>query len=241
MTYPYNNKDKRSQLTTDSVIAFLQSNPDFFQQNPELLESLNLTHGTQGNVTSLIEKQVAVLRDKNEQLQRALVSAGKLADCRQHLQQHVYSLAVELVGQQSFLGLSRLLKLSMKKWFAASQVRLFVFTRLSQAGICDVIRFTGQDYMIQDMFSGLVNRKKPLCSSLQVEHLQVLFQDEAERVKSNVVIPLISENWSGLLALGSSNWDQYGQGDELDMLVFISELVTVKLSMLLAHQLPTPE
>ena len=102
MTYPYNNKDKRSQLTTDSVIAFLQSNPDFFQQNPELLESLNLTHGTQGNVTSLIEKQVAVLRDKNEQLQRAMVNAGKLADCRQHLQQHVYSLAVEIVGRQSF-------------------------------------------------------------------------------------------------------------------------------------------
>ena len=55
------------------VQAFLQRNPDYLQHHPELLESLNIPHNA-GQATSLIERQVKTLREKNQRLQQQLAT-----------------------------------------------------------------------------------------------------------------------------------------------------------------------
>ena len=44
-----------------AVIEYLKKNPEFFDRNPRLLQSLSLPHESGGTV-SLVERQVATLR-----------------------------------------------------------------------------------------------------------------------------------------------------------------------------------
>jgi uncharacterized protein YigA (DUF484 family) len=53
----------------DDVIRFLAENPNFFDQHPEALSELSISHVSDGAV-SLVERQVAVLRERNAELRR---------------------------------------------------------------------------------------------------------------------------------------------------------------------------
>ena len=51
------------------VIAFLRTHPSFLDQHPELLSQLEIPHGS-GDAVSLLERQVAVLREENARLKQ---------------------------------------------------------------------------------------------------------------------------------------------------------------------------
>lgn len=232
MTYSYNNKDNKTTLSVESVIAYLTSNPDFFIQNTSVLKVLNIPHGVQGNVQSLIERQVNLLREENTRLERTLNRNEEIGKAHRHLQQHVYHFTFDLLKCESINDLSRLLCLSLGKWFAASQVKLFIFntdTRIEHIG---GIHFLGNESKIRFMFTELLNRNKPLCTSLQTEQLQILFNTDTEKIKSNLLIPIKQDDWNGLFILGSVERDQYSYGEELDLLVYISEMVSFKIEQL---------
>jgi uncharacterized protein YigA (DUF484 family) len=59
-------------LNPEDVEQFLRENPDFLQQRPALLAALNLPHGGEGAV-SLVERQVAILRERNISSRQKLV------------------------------------------------------------------------------------------------------------------------------------------------------------------------
>ena len=60
-----------SELTAEVVSNYLRENPDFFNQHPEALSELKISHVGEGAV-SLVERQVATLRDRNAELRRRL-------------------------------------------------------------------------------------------------------------------------------------------------------------------------
>ena len=60
-----------SEVTAEVVSDYLRDNPDFFNQHPEVLSELKITHVGDGAV-SLVERQVATLRERNAELRRRL-------------------------------------------------------------------------------------------------------------------------------------------------------------------------
>src|SRR5262249_50100746 len=60
--------DLRSE---DAVMQYLRDNPDFFGRHPMLLTDLSLPHDT-GQAISLVERQVAILRERNIDMRRRL-------------------------------------------------------------------------------------------------------------------------------------------------------------------------
>jgi len=64
------------------------------------------------------------------------------------------------------------------------------------------------------MFTELLNRNKPLCSSLQTEQLQILFGNDTDKVNSNLLMRIKQSNWNGMFVLGSEERNQYGIGNE---------------------------
>src|SRR5688572_30897913 len=48
----------------ESVVRYLQHNPDFFERHQALLARLRLPHARTGSTISLVERQVEVLREK---------------------------------------------------------------------------------------------------------------------------------------------------------------------------------
>ena len=60
-----------ARISEKEVMSFLQQNPDFFDANPHVLADIKLQH-VSGKAVSLIERQVAVLREQRKKLKRQL-------------------------------------------------------------------------------------------------------------------------------------------------------------------------
>lgn len=60
--------DSREELVT----RFLEQTPEYFLRHPELLAALAIPHSEAGRAVSLVERQVKVLRDRNESMAREL-------------------------------------------------------------------------------------------------------------------------------------------------------------------------
>ena len=64
---------KPDTLNDPSVGEYLQTYPDFFERNGALLAKLRLPHLRDAGATvSLVERQVEVLRERNQTLERKL-------------------------------------------------------------------------------------------------------------------------------------------------------------------------
>ena len=68
-----------SEVTAEVVSDYLRDNPDFFNQHPEVLSELKITHVGDGAV-SLVERQVATLRERNAELRRRLDALMSVAE-----------------------------------------------------------------------------------------------------------------------------------------------------------------
>src|SRR5690606_19642069 len=62
---------EQKPTSADQVAAFLRQHPDYFQQRPELLELLRLPDA-RGQAVSLLERQAAILRERNQELRERL-------------------------------------------------------------------------------------------------------------------------------------------------------------------------
>ena len=71
---------KQDALNVVSVAEYLQTYPDFFERNGPLLTKLRLPHlRDSGATVSLVERQVEVLRERNQSLERKLKEAERLS------------------------------------------------------------------------------------------------------------------------------------------------------------------
>jgi len=84
------------------------------------------------------------------------------------------------------------------------------------------------------MFTEFFYRNKPLCDSLQEEHLAALFGEEIEQIKSTILLPFSNHARRALMALGSYKTDEYAVGFRLELLVLIQQIIIMKLDSLLA-------
>ena len=55
------------------ICEYLNDHPDFFHQHLDLLENLHVPHPT-GDAISLVERQISLLRNKNQALEKQLTN-----------------------------------------------------------------------------------------------------------------------------------------------------------------------
>ncbi len=232
LSYSYNN-NKDTSLSAEGVLAFLTANPDFFIHNEELLKQLNIPHNPGLNIESLMQRQVVLLREENRELKKSIKQNEELDKSFSHLRQHIYQFTLKLLEAESITDMYRLLCLSLGKWFSAHEVKIFLFNAEAETDHIGGIYFLSDQSKLRFMFSELFNFNKPLCDSLQTEHLDALFKKDTLKIKSTLLVPMKQTDWSGLFVLGSTDKDQYSYGEELNMLVFVSELVSFKLQQLM--------
>ena len=232
MTHTYNTKNKQVSPLEESVISYLCENPDFFIRNSSLLNEIMIPHFFEGNISSLIEKQVKLLRKENNELKNNLEASEKKAVLISHSRREIFRSFLEFLTVDKVIEYDRLMCSFFDRYFETSYIKLFIF----DYGVEDKkgnIYFKRNDSKLRFMFTEIFTRNKPLCSSLQTEQLQILFNNDSEKIKSNLLIPIKYNSLDCLFALGSNKRNQYSIGDELNLLVFISELLVFKLKDLL--------
>ena len=211
----------------EDVIKYLRNHSDFFVKHTDILSELSIPHNTTGNITSLIEYQVAQLRQKNTNLNENIEKSEEDVLHQRELAKNLHGLSLRLMQIDSLETINKLLSKSLKKLYKAECFLFLVFQKPVVCKDCSNIRFLETNSKLAFMFTELFRHNKPLCNSLQTEHIEVLFQAETESIRSTALIPVQQSGWHGLFVLGSKIQDQYSHGFEMDLLKYITRMCAV--------------
>jgi uncharacterized protein YigA (DUF484 family) len=186
-------------MNADDLARFLRANPQFFDQNPELLESLQVPHPHGGRAIPLAERQTVALRDKARTLEGRLGELISNAALNDAISEKVHRLAVALVGAPDFPALARSLYFHLGEDFAVPHVALRVWGKSVPVDF-DEARPVAERERQQAAMMGA-----PQCGPAQGNAFVSWFGDVAEHIRSLALVPLGETTVFGLLAMGSED------------------------------------
>lgn len=224
----------------EDIIAYLRDHPDFFVKHTDILSELNIPHNTarsiesMGNISSLIEYQVAQLRQENSGLNENLEKSEQDVLQQRELANAIHDLSLQLMKIDSLEKLNSLLTKSLKHHYQADRFLFLIFQTPIPNKNCSNIHFLDANSKLAFMFTELFHHNKPLCDSLQTEHIEALLGVETESIHSTVLIPVQQSDWHGLLVLGSTMQDQYCHGFKIDLLNYITMISAAVIENILA-------
>jgi len=208
----------------EEVEAFLRRHPDFIRERPELLEALELPHPTPQGVVSLIERQVAVLRRRNRELEQQLQALVQVARENDRLNERMQRLTVALLEAESLGDLLSALHESLVGEFKADGVSLRLFRPAPPRAealedLVDLAWDARDGAEAAELGTLLRPGARPLCGPLRHEQYAYLFGPRAEAMGSAAVLPLtappapgLPPQLVGLLAVGSADPRRYHAG-----------------------------
>ncbi len=217
-------------MPRNSIADYLKSHPDFFERHPLLLLSLKLPHRTGGTAISLVERQVAVLRQRNAQLERQFKDLVAVAKQNDALVEKIHQLALKLMRAASLPARLEQLETSLREDFAAERAVLVLFPAAPATAVREgfVKRLTLDDVDVRP-FATFLRAAKPRCGPLR-ERQKNIFERDADVVSSAAFVPLGADSSLGFMVIGSRDPDHFHPGKRMDFLARLGELLAVALS-----------
>lgn len=211
------------------VVDYLISHPDFFLEHATLLNDLKLQHES-GKAISLIERQVSVLREKNQYFETKL---GEMVDAvhdNQRLHVSMQRLAINLFAADSLDDVLGIVDDELRHKLGTDFVAFRLATDESQAsGEDQPSSYVAQDDAILQDFAAIIESKKIQCGQLSEGQLNALFAGDAHEVKSAAIIPVSDAGIRGVIALASQDDQRYHPGMGTDFLSSLADLISAAL------------
>jgi len=190
-------------MNPEDIAIFLRSHPKFFDQHPELLETIHVPHPYGGRAIPLAERQTVALREKVKLVEGKLAELIHFGEENDAISEKVQRLAVALVGARDFPALAQSLYFHLREDFAVPHVALRIWGKSVPVDFREAEAVTEAQRRHADSLSA------PQCgpsSSTPPAHPFVpWFRDAAEHVRSVALVPLGQTTVFGLLALGSED------------------------------------
>lgn len=220
------------ETTSDeSVQAYLQANPDFFERHGELLSDLRLPHITGGTV-SLVERQVSVLRQKDLKLERKLKELLQVARANDLLGDKIHKLSTRLLAASDLADTLKICEQALRVDFDANQSILVLFREPDLFSKISVGRFfrpvLRKDESVQ-AFDTFLKRNNPRCGQIRDAQRDFLFGRESDEIGSCALVPLGTKSELGFLAIGSVDADRFHPGMSTDFLARLGQLIAAAL------------
>ncbi len=215
-----------TSIDNATVAEFLRANPDFFAAHPDVLAELSLPHQS-GEAISLVERQVAVLRERNIEMRNRL---GRLVDnARENdrLFELTRRLVLELLLADSLPAAAEALNKSLSNDFKTDFNQLCL---LQSEPRCDKYFHSVTPVDARASIGNLLDARQVICGVLRRSENEFLFGDASDQVRSAAVVPIGQASKIGLLAVGSKDPQHYKSGMGTLFLSYIGEI--------LAHALP---
>ncbi len=183
----------------DTVMRYLRENPDFFGRHPLLLTDLNLPHDS-GEAISLVERQVAILRERNIDMRRRLTHLVGAANTNDTLFEKTRRFTLNMLDCDNLSTIDAVLADTLIDDFAADHARCFVsHPRAFESHRHLVYCSSAQEVPLLQLTqtSGLS------CGLLRSDEFQALFGETAAIDGSAALIQLRHGDLVGVLAIGS--------------------------------------
>lgn len=217
----------------ESVADYLLSHPDFFERHQSLLGNMRIPHRT-GGAVSLVERQVATLRQKNLQLERKLRDLVEVARSNDNLAQKVHSLATELLAAGSRAQAVGVAEELLRSSFNADHTVLVLFGTDSMGefgGESRFLRLSERNESVMGPFKTFLKNGVPRCGKIRDSQRAFLFGPDAEEVGSAALVPLGENAAMGFLAIGSRDADYFHPGKSMDFLSRLGDLLGCALAI----------
>src|ERR1700727_3346503 len=194
---------KQDLLNDASVGEYLQTYPDFFERNSALLAKLRLPHVREGGSTiSLVERQVEVLRERNQSLDRKLKELADVARANDALADRIHRLSQRLIRAKTLLETINAIETSLREDFDAMHSVLVLFLEEARPREADAGRFLRTDDIGGPeikTFESLLQAGKPRCGQVRDAQRDYLFGKDSVEIGSGALPPLGPKREVGIL------------------------------------------
>lgn len=218
-------------LTDHDVAAYLRAHPDFFDRHPKVLLDLELHHRPGRAAVSLVQRQVAMLRRRNEELHVQLKDLVAVARDNQELVEKIHQLAVSLVAEVDVEQRIRVLRTRLKDDFEVENAVLILFDApFAKKPRDPFLKVVDRRSPRLRSFASLLEARQPLCVRLRPSQRRFAFGDAEAELHSAALIPLGRHADVGFIVIGSRDPDYFHPGKRTDYLRRLGEVVTMALS-----------
>ncbi len=217
----------------EQVAAYLRDHPQFFVGRDALLSDMLLPHGSTGAI-SLVERQLGLLRERNQTMRRRLNDMVRTARINHRLFERTLALTLQLMELPDNAARLRALQQGLASGFDVDSVALH---GIEQDGFpCDwrsALEVTPHEQALEHV-GQLLRPGRIVCGLLRDAELQFLFPDSASQVASAAVMPVPLQGGTLLIALGSRDPDHFTPDMGTLFIRFLGDAVARML------QLPVP-
>ena len=201
-----------SVATAEVVSDYLKENPDFFNQHPEVLSELKLTQHFGDGAISLVERQVAILRERNAELRRRLDTLMLVAEHNEALLEATQEVISTIAERGSHEELPTLFCDLVRKHFGV-----------------DLVAFHWCDAEISSdaisVASHLMGNKNASSGPLRAHELNALFGEDKGEGSAALAWLSMRAGDVAVIAVGSTDAVRYGIGDGTLFLEYLGNVI----------------
>jgi uncharacterized protein len=220
-------------LDDATVADWLRKHPTFFHAHADLLMALSIPHES-GKAISLLERQVAVFRERQSSLQDQIHEFIGNARNNDNLFEKTRLVVLDILRSTTFADLLGLMAERLRADFDASASAL-VFVSDESAGEAAVTRLATSS--VRAALGDLFAKQRTYCGALNQVQQQLLFPGQSAPIVSAAIVPLHLPEDSAvrkayglpLLLIGSTREQHFNSSLDTLFLDFIGEVLTVRL------------
>ena len=201
------------KLNPKDVELFLLENLNFFETRESLVSELKFKHDS-GSASSLLERQVAKLRDEHKNLIGLLNTFIKTASINEDLFNKSKSLTLQILSAKNKKEIIDVVENAFKEEFKVDKPILAFF---KDKKLDELEKSTGLSF-----HKGAIH-----CGSFSSERMNVLFKDK--KIESMALTVIVAKNEIGLLMLGSYDRTKYLGDEDTTFIEYIRDVLEKKL------------
>ena len=222
-------QQSENSIDESAVIRYLQDNPEVLMAYPEIFSSLSIPHVT-GGATSLVERQLKLLREENQQLRAKIDELVAIARDNEDLNKRFHRLALELMNIDQLHDVLALVQDQVQTFFYTDFVCFRFLPGVGDPGALDGLYLAEDE--ISEQAAAWIEARKPICGPQDEAVIKALFGPDLN-IASGAFIPLYHTRDLGLLCLGSASADRFSANMGTIFLEHLGELVSNRLKHLL--------
>lgn len=218
---------QQPRLTDADVMQYLQDHPDFFIGKDDLLAELRIPHNT-GAAASLVERQLAVHRQRNVELRQRLSDLLENARRNDQLFAKSRRLVLALTEAENWLAIQAALDDSLRKDFGVDAWALLHFTERQLEQPLVVIRSGEMQRTLHRLFKG----HRALCGQLAKADIARLLGVDDTEARSVAAAQIRGQSNSGILTVASNDPGYYRSSMDTLFLDYIADVLALRLAQI---------
>lgn len=217
------------KISEADVLNYLKENPNFFVKHPEILEILEIEHAS-GEATSLIEKQVEIIKKKNLDVTNKLSEFLENAEHNQNLFIKIQNLVLQMISETSLNSLATAVEVFFHEELKTEICKVYFFTPENSYGLDSEKIITPE--IATSIFSDLFKENDIALGGVTNDVSGMVFGAKAN-IKEAAIGKLKSSKIAGTLALGSSELGKFPKDSETLFLEFVISVFSNQIDKIL--------